>query len=220
MKLNMDRKLLYKVITGVIFLVITFAVFVIKNNNSNDDWYTASKENSTEETVSGSGIENSNDKSMENIVVDIAGEVNQPSVYILPQGSRVYEGIDAAGGLTNEADTRTINLAAELSDGIKLYIPSKDEVDVMENRGEVPIENNTFGINTNVSSSTSNSIININTASKEELQKLPRIGPSMAEKIISYRNEYGRFKKKEELKNVSGIGEKTYEKLMNMITVE
>jgi competence protein ComEA len=216
----MDRKLLYKVITGVIFLVITFAVFVIKNNNSNDDWYTASKENSTEETVSGSGIENSNDKSMENIVVDIAGEVNQPSVYILPQGSRVYEGIDAAGGLTNEADTRTINLAAELSDGIKLYIPSKDEVDVMENRGEVPIENNTFGINTNVSSSTSNSIININTASKEELQKLPRIGPSMAEKIISYRNEYGRFKKKEELKNVSGIGEKTYEKLMNMITVE
>lgn len=216
----MDRKLLYKVITGVIFLVITFAVFVIKNNNSNDDWYTASKENSTEETVSGSGIENSNDKSMENIVVDIAGEVNQPSVYILPQGSRVYEGIDAAGGLTNEADTRTINLAAELYDGIKLYIPSKDEVDVMENRGEVSIENNTFGINTNVSSGTSNSLININTASKEELQRLPRIGPSMAEKIISYRNEYGRFKKKEELKNVSGIGEKTYEKLMNMITVE
>lgn len=158
------------------------------------------------------------------LVVDVAGEVNLPSVYVFSQGARVYEAIDAAGGLTASADTRNTNLAAPLIDGTKLFIPStKDVENEIKKTGEEPgseqISNNTYSINRETSSSKS-VLININTADSNELQRLTGVGPVTAEKIIAYRSEYGKFSKIEDLMNVSGIGEKTFEKLRNYIIVE
>ena len=126
--------------------------------------------------------------------------------------------------MTEHADTRNTNLAAPLTDGMKLYIPSKKDVAAEQKRtGESPgsryINGNT-ALQAGSSSGTENRLININTAGSEELQKLTGVGPSTAGKIIAYRNEFGKFNKIEELMNVSGIGEKTFAKLKNAITTE
>lgn len=138
------------------------------------------------------------------VIVDIAGEVVKPDVYVLPNGSRLYEAIEMAGGLTEAADTRNTNLAECIIDGTKIYIPTEKEA-------EEEIKKS-FELKCG--------LININSADSSELQKLTGVGPSTAEKIITYRNEYGRFKSIEELKNVNGIGDKTFAKLKNLIVVE
>lgn len=208
MKLVNDRKLKYKIIAGVILLLIAFFILFVKDHFVESEWIATTELENCEEVAVNSETEDTLGEEDQKIVVDIAGEVNNPSVYILPQGSRVYEGIEAAGGLTKDADTRNTNLAALLTDGIKLYIPNQKEAEAMEqSKGS--------------SSGTKKpNVVNINTAGSEELQQLPGVGPATAEKILNYRNEYGRFNQKEELKNVSGIGEKTFEKIKNRITVE
>lgn len=138
------------------------------------------------------------------VIVDIAGEVAKPNVYVLPYGSRLYEAIEMAGGLTDAADTRNTNLAECIIDGTKIYIPTEKEAEE-EIKKDFELKSG---------------LININTADSTELQKLTGIGPSTAEKIITYRNEYGRFKRIEDIKNVSGIGDKTFAKFKNLIVVE
>ncbi len=158
------------------------------------------------------------------LVVDVAGEVNLPSVYVFSEGARVYEAIDAAGGLTESADTRNTNLAAHLIDGTKLFIPSTKEVEneiikAGEASGSGFAGDYTYSVKKDKPSSKSG-LININTADSNELQRLTGVGPATSEKIIAYRGEYGKFSKIEDLMNVSGIGEKTFEKLRNFIIVE
>ncbi len=138
------------------------------------------------------------------LVVDIAGQVVNPAVYILPAGSRLYEAIEMAGGLTEAADTRNTNLAEFVLDSSKIYIPSEKELELEVTKA---LEEKS-------------GLININTADSSQLQRLTGVGPSTAEKIINYRKEYGGFKTIEDIKNVSGIGEKTFEKLKNLIVVE
>ncbi|MDD4584083.1 MAG: helix-hairpin-helix domain-containing protein [Eubacteriales bacterium] len=208
MKFNSDRKLKYKIIAGVILLLIAFFVLFVKDHFVESEWITIAELENCEEITENSETEATLGKEDQKIVVDVAGEVNNPSVYILPQGSRVYECIEAAGGLTKDADTRNTNLAALLTDGIKLYIPNQKEAEEIEKK-----------IGSSSAAKKSN-VVNINTAGSEELQQLPGVGPATAEKIINYRDEYGRFNRKEDLKNVSGIGEKTFEKIKNRITVE
>lgn len=141
------------------------------------------------------------------IFVDVGGEVVNPSVVELEDGSRVSDAIEAAGGLTENADITDINRAAFVSDGEKIYIPSS----------VVDIEGNTASGGS--MQGYSDGKVNINTADSEQLQELNGVGPATAEKIIDYRNENGRFTAPEDLKNVSGIGEKTYEKLKDDIKV-
>ncbi len=124
------------------------------------------------------------------IMVDVAGAVVEPSVVELPEGSRVFEAIERAGGLTAEGDTSMINQAEILSDGQKIYIPTKQEVKNAENKGE-------FSVN---SGSGKQGLININTADSTALQELPGVGPATAEKIINYRSENGKFKSIDDLK--------------------
>jgi len=134
----------------------------------------------------------------EYIFVDIDGAVNNPGVYCLPEGSRVIDAINMAGGLAEGAYTQNVNKARKLTDGEKIYIPSEGERDA---------EN----IQTN-------KLININTASAELLKTLPGIGDVYAQRIIEYRNNK-RFNSIEEIKNIQGIGDKTFEKLKDLITI-
>ena len=143
------------------------------------------------------------------IVIDISGEVNSPGVYTLPHGSRILDAIEAAGGLTDNCDINYINRAELLYDEMKIYIPSYDDI----NNNTVP-----SGLFRDSTNKTSDNLININTANSEELQKIPGIGPSTAGKIIDYRNMNGKFSSIEELINISGIGNKTLERMKGYIT--
>lgn len=141
------------------------------------------------------------------IVVHITGAVPRPGVYALPQGARVQDGISAAGGFLAEADKSNINLAELLDDGEKLDVPFIE--------GGSPI------VATPLPQvvATTTELININTASNAELDSLPGIGPTTAQKIIDYRTQNGPFVSTEDIINVPGIGPGTYERIKDLITV-
>lgn len=141
------------------------------------------------------------------LVVDISGCVKNPGVYEFEDGTRLHDVIQQAGGLTKEADIDAINQAEPVTDGQKILIPEK--LEMMD--GD---ESTTFPQN-----ASSNGKININQADSMTLQEIPGIGPATAEKIIQYREANGRFQSIEDLKNVSGIGDKTFEKMKDNICV-
>lgn len=223
MNLSISRKMLYKVIAGILLIAVTFIVYSIRQSGDDVIWIDEGEARTNYQNPQEEIIAEDEPMVASFIVIDVSGEVMVPSVYTLSDGARVYEAVDAAGGLTENADTRNTNLAAILSDGMKLYIPSKKEVEEEEKQtGETPGSRYING-STSQSAASGGSkagLININTANSAELQKLSGVGPVTADKIISYRNEYGEFKAIEELMNVSGIGEKTFAKLKNTITAE
>lgn len=150
------------------------------------------------------------------LVVDVKGAVKHPGVYPLTTEHRVMDAIQAAGGYTSQADTRFINHAQKLVDELVIYVPKKGEE--LEEAPQIAI---TTPATSATSSAQSNSnTVNINTATEAELTTLPGIGPSKAAAILAYREENGQFKTVEDLKNVSGIGEKTFEKLQPLIAVK
>lgn len=145
------------------------------------------------------------------VYIDLSGAVQKPGLYHLPGDSRVNDLLVAAGGLSADADRewfgRSINLAQKLVDGIKIYIPAKNNQTGLSTAGE------------QTKTADGYQKININLANKTELEKLPGIGPSTAQKIIDYRSQHGFFAKTEDIQQVPGIGEKTYAELQNYIAV-
>jgi len=142
----------------------------------------------------------------------ICGEVKNSGVYELDEGSRIVDLIDMAGGKGENACLDIVNLALVLVDGQRIYIPSWDEVEA----------GNTLFFNGNYSgeyNASGNLKVDINTAGLRELESLPGIGPVIAANIIDYRENNGLFKKKEELKKVTGIGEKKYERIVGFISI-
>ena len=169
--------------------------------------------NETENTING--------EETSEIIIHIAGAVNEPGIKKLKEGARIEDAIQMAGGLTEDADISNINLAYVLEDGIKIKIPSyQDAQDPEED------EIMTDGIGENIieniaSSNTSNSNkININKATQEELKNLPGIGIELASRVVKYRDENGKFANIEEIKNVSGIGDSKFEKIKDLISVK
>jgi len=130
----------------------------------------------------------------ENIQVYVKGEVINPGVYTLDADSRIQQLIDAAGGLTTTADIDDINLSEKVIDEEVIIIPKLNE-------------------------NTNNGLVNINTATVEQLDALPGIGEGYAKRIVEYREKYGKFKKKEYIMNVKGIGQSLFDKFKDMITV-
>jgi len=155
------------------------------------------------------------------LYVYICGAVENPGVYSLREGSRIIDVLNMAGGALEDADLNLLNLAERIVDEQKIYIPKiGEEIDKtqikVENRNDnaLSIEPKAAGSDT-----VQNSLININTASSEQLQSLPGIGKTIAQNIIDYRNTNGPFQSINEIKNVPRIGEKTFEKIKDKITV-
>lgn len=140
------------------------------------------------------------------IMVHLCGFVVSPGVYEVPEGSRVYEVIELAGGFLTGAAESYLNLAEIVTDGQKLVVPSLDEV-----------ESDRYG---EIAAGKEDGLININTADKKLLMTLPGIGEARAEAIIAWRTENGDFQTKEEIMQVSGIKEAAYEKIKLLITAE
>lgn len=143
------------------------------------------------------------------ITVDVKGAVKSPGIYDLPVGSRVNDAVQKAGGLTEQADSKLLNLAQKVSDEALVYVPTKGE------------ESASQQANSGASSSTNKEKkINLNKASLEELKQVKGLGGKRAQDIIDYRETNGKFKSVDELKKVSGIGAKTIEKLKDYVTVD
>jgi len=236
-------KHLYLAIFFIIFLMIASFLFIFifqkqqinTKENILKSYYSETEKNNDDNSqaitsISGDNSETSNPEFGENteesvIKIYICGHINAPGVYDIKNGSRIIDIISLASGVTEGACLEAINLAQVLADSQKVYIPSQDEI----KNGISPFFNGWEDItgNSNGNASTGivnfqasqNKIININFADLAELVQLPGVGNVIAQNIIDYRNKYGQFKSKEEIKNVKGIGEKKFEKIKDFISV-
>jgi competence protein ComEA len=161
----------------------------------------------------------------EPIAVHVIGAVPRPGLYEFAEGARIQDAIDAAGGLLTSADVNTINLAALLEDGQQLTIPYKPGEEPTTENGSSPSDDDSLTLpgaeETPVPSGSDDSeLVNINTASLEELDNLPGIGPTIAQRIVDYRTENGPFSVIEDILNVSGVGPSTFDQIKDLITVQ
>lgn len=204
-----------KIIYGLMIVVfILIANFAYSNNitgifDKSDKISLVDEDNLTDEDndIDSKKEETTNDSIKK---VYISGEINEPGVYQIKDGDRLEDLINEAGGLTDKASDKTLNLAQRLDDQMKIYIPNIDEENSLEN-----IDPNQAA---NIGAINKSELININTASKEELMSLPNIGDKRADAIIEYRSA-NKFEKIEDIKNVTGIGDKFYEALKDLITI-
>ena len=147
------------------------------------------------------------------VYVYICGEVSNPGVYELSEDSRIYEAVDAAGGFTENAARESVNLASKVSDGMQITIYNKEEA------ASLPAGSGSAVGNTGQGGTSGSGLVNLNTATKEELMTLKGIGEAKAEDIIRYREKSGGFKKIEDIMKISGIKEAGFQKIKDNITV-
>ena len=217
--LNLSKK--QKIIISVVIIILfTLVLIYVYQNLYVDDSEIILSNNINDVTQNTNEIETIEEKNDEDkVVVHVIGEVNNPGVVTLPEGSRIIDAINMAGGKTEEADLSKINLAYIVEDGTQIYIPR-----INEDLNQVNLINDGAGIGViiNDSNMEENKVevkVNINTANKEKLETLPGIGETTAQKIIDYRETNGKFKTIEDIKNVSGIGDAKFESLKDKITV-
>ena len=211
----MKNRRLLKVLLVLLAVVVAGVVFSCSANTQpaadeeqaviKDE--TADDADDTDETSSSEEAETESESQTTGaICVHVCGSVATPGVYYLNEGARVHEAVEMAGGLTENAASEYINLAGIITDGEQIYIPDKGE-----------IEAGTY--ESKSIQSTDDGLVNINTASEEELMTLPGVGQTKAKAIIEYRDSSGGFAAKEDIMNVSGIAESSYEKIKDYIKV-
>ena len=143
-------------------------------------------------------------------VVHVCGAVNAPGVYVMPGESRIWDAVERAGGFSESADQAYLNLAQEITDGMKIEVPTFEEAQLLRESGQ--------GAERSQESAASGKV-NLNTATKEELMSLRGIGESRAEDIIRYRENFGPFERIEDIMNISGIKEAAFQKIKESIAV-
>lgn len=212
---NIKKIILYSILLIIVIIVGIFLIYIEENNkNKGDIIEQINEENNNVETNNKNNIEDSIENNTENeienkIVIHIIGQVVNPGIVKIKEGARVIDAIEKAGGILEEADLTKINLAYILEDGEKIYIPSvndKEEEYISSNNGE--------------NKSQEKLMVNINTATQAQLEKLPGIGSSIATRIINHRKENGKFQDITEIKNVSGIGESKFNNIKNYICIK
>ena len=211
--LTKKQKIIVIAIAGIVAIGIMY--FIYNKNQVKEDI------NIENEILVNNVSTNENNTNDDIVIIHITGSVKNPGIVKLKEGSRIEDAIEAAGGLTENADITKVNLAYVVEDGTKIKIPSASEEDIgdediidSKSGDNIIIEENT------ISSNNSKQTININKATEKEFETLPGIGPSLASKIIEYRNQNGKFGSIEDIKNVNGIGDNKYEKIKDLITVK
>ena len=188
---------------GGFFLLKPAPQTPVKETNLQAEVEAVSKDSSTEKEVKEEPVE------QDLITVDVKGAVQSPGIYDLPVGSRVNDAVQKAGGLTEQADSKSLNLAQKISDEALVYVPTKGEEAASQQAGPGT-----------ASSTSKEKKVNLNKASLEELKQVKGLGGKRAQDIIDHRETNGKFKSVDELKKVSGIGAKTIEKLKDYVTVD
>lgn len=169
----------------------------------------------TEEEVSGTALEEAEPELL--LLVHVCGAVQNPGVYSLERGQRICHAVEAAGGFLAEAEETYVNQAQVIEDGMKITIPTKEEVLLWKQQNQTGLESGAESKGT--SGNQGDSKVNINTADEAALCTLPGIGESRARSILAYREEHGRFGRIEDIMNVSGIKEAAFEKIKQYLTV-
>ena len=192
---------------GGFFLLKPTSQTPVKETNLQAEVAAVSKDSSSEKEVNKEEKEESTEQ--DQITVDVKGAVKSPGIYDLPVGSRVHDVVHKAGGLTEEADSKSLNLAQKVSDEALVYVPTKGEEAASQQAasGTTP-------------STSKEKKVNLNKASLEELKQVKGLGGKRAQDIIDHREANGKFKSVDELKKVSGIGAKTIEKLKDYVTAD
>ena len=192
---------------GGFFLLKPASQTSVKESNLQAEVAAVSKDSSSDKEVKKEEKDESPEQDL--ITVDVKGAVKSPGIYDLPVGSRVHDAVQKAGGLTEEADSKSLNLAQKVSDEALVYVPTK---------GEEAVSQQTASGTT--ASTSKDKKVNLNKASLEELKQVKGLGGKRAQDIIDHREANGKFKSVDELKKVSGIGAKTIEKLKDYVTVD
>lgn len=220
-----------KIILGILTIIIIGICYCIYSKNS--DFLSIQEQNLEieEQELESSNVESQNTSSENSntIIVHVSGAVKQAGIVELNENSRIADAIEKAGGLKEEACIDEINLAYMLEDGMKVHIPTIEEQKKNNDEQGIATNNNLYissfsGTNLDSeknenSNQKQETKVNINTATQTELENLPGIGPSTALKIINYRNENGKFKSIEDIKEVSGIGESKFNNIKDLISV-
>ena len=193
-------------LVGGFFLLKPAPHTPVKETNLQAEVAAVSKDSLTEKEVKKEEKEEPLEQDL--ITVDVKGAVIAPGIYDLPVGSRVNDAVQKAGGLTDQADSKSLNLAQKVSDEALVYVPTK---------GEEASQQSGSGA---TSSTSKEKKVNLNKASLEELKQVKGLGGKRAQDIIDHREANGKFKSVDELKKVSGIGAKTIEKLKDYVTVD
>lgn len=209
-RIDKKQKLIIILIAIVSIICIYYLIFSKEKNNNIEELENVSIENTTEEV-----------KENNKIIIHISGAVQKEGVLELGANSRISDAIELAGGLKENACLDDINLAEVIEDGIKINIPTKEEVNNQEIKTNTQTSKNQNVIQDSNKAEQKNTKgkININTASQSELESLPGIGASTANKIIEYRQKNGKFKSIENIKDVKGIGDSKYNKIKNYISI-
>ena len=192
---------------GGFFLLKPTSQTSVKETNLQAEVAAVSKDSSSEKEIKKEEKEESPEQDL--ITVDVKGAVKSPGIYDLPVGSRVHDAVQKAGGLTEEADSKSLNLAQKVSDEALVYVPTKGE--------EAASQQAASGTSPSTSKEKK---VNLNKASLEDLKQVKGLGGKRAQDIIYHREANGKFKSVDELKKVSGIGAKTIEKLKDYVTVD
>ena len=197
-------------VAGGIIIGIVFIYFLIDPLEDQSNMFEDGEEwLDDEENVLKGNVEDEAEVVMK-VIVDVKGAVRKPGVYEAESDERVIDMINKAGGLTETADEAKINFAIRVEDEMVIYVPEVGE-EMEQVEGTVTAASST---------EQADGKININTADESQLQTLPGIGPAKAAAIIEFRDKSGPFKAIEDLKMISGIGEKSFEKLQDSIKVK
>ena len=213
---NLSTKSKAIIIGGMaLIIIVIFVILYFNFYSDNSDTIITNDETNQVNEVDSSIFKIGNQS--KKIIIHIIGEVNTPGVYTLDENSRIKDAIESAGGETENADLSKVNLAYVIEDGMQIYVPrigeKLEDSYISEEAGEGII------VETELSDVQNNSKVNINTANIDKLKSLPGIGDATAQKIIDYRNQNGKFKSIEDLKNISGIGDNKFENIKSSICI-
>ena len=213
------NKIIYIFICIIIVILCVIILFFLDKKDASSEDYNYLE--ISEESINSNTTENNNKEVQNNIYIHIMGEVKNPGVVIAKEGDRIKDIIEKAGGTTNIDENKNENVLQEKDDE-----KNKSTTNNTNNKNAKNVNHITKSSGTNVivdgnnnDAESKSSKVNINTATQTELETLNGIGPSTASKIIKYRNEKGKFKKIEDIKNVSGIGEAKFKKIEADIVV-